>query len=307
MAQESIHLLSPLGRLVRGSMTERQTTDYDGNPYEDGKGPFELGFAVPKADPKVGELLVKIFGHAKAGYASKPHIVQKMEIEWNSGFNAGSFRFKVRDGDKPNKEGRINENTIGHWVFNLSSYLPFKTTYVTNYGLPKFKNAQGVDIEPNTEIPPSLIKIGDYAHVNIGTKVNDKEDHTAGMFMNINAVILAANGPAITGGIDLKTATSGIEGMIGQLPPGASVAPVAAASGLPAQTSAPVQSTGLPGPGGAAPVAGSTGLPGPGGAPTGVPGGLPTASPSNVAPHETFLQGPGGGAAPGGVGLPLPA
>jgi hypothetical protein len=303
MAQETIHLLSPLGRLVRGSLTERQTTDYDGNPYEDGKGPFELGFAVRKDDPHIGGLLGKIYAHAKAGYASKPHIIQKMDIEWQSGFSAGSFRYKVRDGDKPNKEGRINENTVGHWVFNLSSYLAFKTTYVTNYGLPKFKNAQGVDYEPNTEIPPALIKIGDYAHVNIGTRINEKEDHTAGLFMNINAVILAAHGPAITGGIDLKTATSGLEAMMGALPPGASVVPVA---GAPASTGLPAVA------GNVAPVAAANALPVPGGAPA-TQAALPTASPTNVAPHETFLAGPGGGlpggpgVAAAGVGLPLPA
>ncbi|QIG75239.1 hypothetical protein EVC29_010 [Rhizobium phage RHph_Y52] len=299
MAQEMIHLLTPLGRLVRGSVTERAKEDYDGNPYEDGKGPFELGFAVRKDDPHIAALLGKIYNHGKAGYATKPAIVQRMDIEWQSGFNAGSFRYKIRDGDKPNKEGRVNENTVGHWVFNLQSYLPFKTTYVTNYGLPKFKNAQGVDIEPNTEIPPSLIKIGDYAHMNIGTKVNDKDDHTAGMFMNINAVILAAHGPAITGGIDLKTATSGLESMIGTLPPGASVAPVAGAA-----------PAGLPAPAASAPVAGVPGLPAPSTVASPAPG-LPTASPSNVQPHETFLAGPGagvpGGAPAGaGVGLPLP-
>lgn len=297
MAQDAIHLLTGLGRLVRGSTTERAKTDYDGNAYEEGKGPFELGFAVPKNDPGIGDLLGKIFNHAKAGYASSPGIQQRMLVEWQSGFTAGSFRFKIRDGDKPNQEGRQNENTIGHWVFNLQSYIPFKATYVQNYGLPTLKNAQGVDLAPNTEIPPSMIKIGDYAHLNIGVKVNEKTDHTAGVFMNINAVILAAYGPAITGGIDLKTATEGL--VVGALPPGATTAVGAGGTGA----------TGLPSPtNNAAPVAGSTGLPGPGGAGTAGPG--ETASPSNALPsHETFLQGPGGGVgagpgAGGGVGMP---
>lgn len=289
MAQEAINILSGLGRLVRGSLTARQTHDYDNNPYEEGKGPFELGFAVPKSDPKAGEVLTKVYQHAAAAYAANPGIQQRMKIEWESGFSAGTFRFKIRDGDKPNQEGRVNEHTVGHWVINLQSYIPFKCTYVTGYGLPKFKNAQGVDIEPNTEIPPALIKIGDYVHMNIGTKANEKTDHTAGMFMNINAVILAALGPAITGGIDLKSATEGL--VIGALPPGASVAPVA---GLPS-----------PAPANAAPVAAPASLPAPVAANT-APAALPTASPSNVAPHETFLQGPGAvAAAPGGVvGMP---
>lgn len=293
MAQEAINILSGLGRLVRGSLTARQTHDYDNNPYEEGKGPFELGFAVAKTDPKAGEVLTKVYQHASAAYAANPTILQRMKSEWESGFAIGAFRFKIRDGDKPNQEGRVNENTVGHWVINLASYIPFKCTYVQGYGLPKFKNAQGVDIEPNTEIHPSLIKIGDFVHMNIGTKANEKTDHTAGMFMNINAVILAAHGPAITGGIDLKSATEGL--VIGALPPGASVAPVA---GLPATAPA----------GNVAPVAAASGLPAPAGVPA-TQAALPTASPTNVAPHETFLQGPGTTVAPvAAVGMPaLPA
>jgi hypothetical protein len=295
MAQDAIHLLTPIGRLVRGSLTERQKTDYDGNPYEEGKGPFELGFAVRKDDPGINDLLGKIYQHAHAGYGANPTIQQRMLAEYQSGFAMGTFRFKIRDGDKPNQEGRVNENTVGHWVFNLSSYIAFKATYVTGYGLPKFKNASGVDIEPMTEIQPSLIKIGDYCHINIGVKTNDKTDHTAGLYMNVNAVILGAYGNAITGGIDLATATAGL--VIGALPVGASVAPVSG-GGAPAA---------LPNPTGGAPVAAAPVMAAP--APVQAAPGLPapaTASPSNVAPHTQFLQGPGavGGGAP--VGLPIP-
>lgn len=287
MAQEAINILSGLGRLVRGSLTARQTHDYDNNPYEEGKGPFELGFAVPKTDPKAGEILTKVYQHASAAYVANAGILQRMKIEWESGFSAGTFRFKIRDGDKPNQEGRVNENTVGHWVINLQSYIPFKCTYIQGYGLPKFKDANGRDIEPNTEIHPSLIKIGDFVHMNIGTKANEKTDHTAGMFMNINAVILAAHGPAITGGIDLKSATEGL--VIGALPPGASVAPVA---GMPSAAPA----------GNVAPVAAASSLPAPVPA-VSTPAALPTASPTNVVPHETFLAGPGGAPA-GVVGMP---
>lgn len=260
--QEAIHVVSPLGRLTRGSLTERATQDYDGNPYEDGKGPFEVGFAVLKTDPNINEFLGKLYTQAVAGYPNNAQMKQRIDNEYSSGFSMGQFRFKIRDGDKPNQKGQTNQNTIGHWVFNLSTNLPFKTTYTDQYGL-KLTDAMGVTIPARSEIDPKLAKVGDYGHFAISTRVNGKLDGTAGLYLNPNAFMLAGYGEAITGGVSLDEAFASIP--MGTLPTGASVAaPNALPSAAPATQVAPV--------------------PAAGGAPA-----LPTASPTE--PHTAFLNG----------------
>lgn len=276
---EHLHLVSPVGRLVRGSLTERAKEDYDGNPYEDGKGPFEIGLAISKTEASTGTFLGQLYQKA---VQDAPNLKAKIDAEWSSGFTVGAFRFKVRDGDKPNQTtGKVNQNTAGCYVLNLSTMHPSKFTYTDAYGL-KLTDPMGQPIAPRSEIAPSLIKIGDYAHISLSTKYNGKADHTAGLYLSQNAIMLAAYGEAISGGPSLDDAFAALP--VGQLPTGASVA------ALPGNATAP------------APAAATTGLPLPGGspAPAGAPT-LPTAAPSNpaVAPHTQFLN-----AAP--AGLPLP-
>lgn len=272
---EYLHLVTPVGRLVRGSLTERAKTDYDGNTYPEGEGRFELGFAIRKDDPATGEFLGKLYQKAAA---DAPNLKQKIDAEWQSGFTMGAFRFKVRDGDKPNQKGQVNQNTVGHYVLNLSTQLPVKFTYTDQYGL-KLTDVMGQAIPPRTEISPDKIKIGDYAHIAVSVKYNGKTDHTAGIYLSQSAVMLAGYGEAISGGLSLDEAFANVP--VGQLPGGASVASAAPA---PAGMTLP----------NAAPVAPPADAP----APVGMPS-LPTASPTNVQPHTAFLQN-----AP--AGLPLP-
>lgn len=274
---EYLHLVTPVGRLTRGSLTERAKTDYDGNPYADGEGPFELGLAIRKDDPATAEFLGKLYAKA---VADAPSFKAKIDGEWSSGFSMGAFRFKIRDGDKPNQKGQVNQNTVGHYVLNLSTQLPVKFTYTDQYGL-KLTDVMGQPIPPRTEISPDKIKIGDFAHIAVSVKYNGKIDHTAGLYLSQSAVMLAGYGEAISGGLSLDDAFAAVP--MGQLPTGASVAGVTAAPAMGLPT--PVTAAALPTPGGVSM---------PGGAPT-----LPTASPTNVQPHTAFLQ-----AAP--VGLPLP-
>lgn len=297
-----LFLVTPLGRLTRGSLTERAKTDYDGNPYADGEGPFELGLAIRKDDPATGEFLGKLYQKA---VADAPNLKPKIDAEWQSGFTAGAFRFKVRDGDKPNQKGQINQNTVGHYVLNLSTSLPIKFTYTDQYGL-KLTDVMGQAIPARTEITPDKIKIGDFAHVAISTKYNGKFDHTAGLYLSQSAVMLAGYGEAISGGLSIDEAFAAVP--TGALPAGASVTSVGNGvpgvvgsppiSGQPLPTGSangavPSPSNPLPG---AAPATPPAPAPVPGGAPT-----LPTASPTSapVQPHTQFLQN-----AP--VGLPLP-
>lgn len=281
-----LYLVTPVGRLVRGSLTERAKTDYDGNPYAEGDGPFEIGLAIRKDDPATATFLGQLYHKA---VTDAPGLKAKIDAEWQSGFTVGAFRFKVRDGDKPltkgDRAGQVNPNTAGHYVLNMSTQLPSKFTYTDQYGL-KLTDVMGQPIPPRTEISPDKIKIGDFAHVALSTKYNGKTDHTAGIYLSQSAIMLAAYGEAISGGLSLDDAFASVP--TGQLPAGASVAGVTGVASpalptVPGTVAAPAQ----------APVA----APAPGGMPA-----LPTVSPTNgVQPHTAFLQ-----AAPAGGGLPLP-
>lgn len=285
---EYLHLVTPVGRLVRGSLTERTKTDYDGNLYADGEGPFELGFAIRKDDPSVGEFLGQLYTKA---VTDAPNLKAKADMEWQSGFSAGTFRFKVRDGDKPNQKGQTNQNTIGSWVLNLSTTLPSKFTYTDQYGL-KLTDPMGQPIAPRSEIPASMIKIGDYAHIAVSVKYNGKIDHTAGIYLSQGAVMLAGYGEAISGGLSLDEAFATLPGS-GALPAGASVTALPGAS-TSVQTTAAVPAATMPGNGAIA---------APGGAPAGMQQSQ-TASPSMgsapAAPHTGFVQNAVGGT----VGMP---
>lgn len=292
-----LNLVTPLGRLVRGSLNERAKEDYDGNPYPPGEGPFELGFAIRKDDPATGEFLGKLYQKA---ISDAPNLKTRIDGEWQSGFTMGSFRFKVRDGDRPNQKGAVNQNTVGHYVLNLSTNLAVKFTYTDQFGL-RLTDVMGQPILPRTAIPPEKIKIGDYAFLSISAKYNDKMDATAGIFLSQAAVMLAGYGEAISGGLSLDEAFASVP--TGQLPAGASVAAPASLPGIAtpqqqvaqhlaasvAGPAAAYAAPGLPTPN-AAPAAAIGGMPLPGAAPGGQPT-LPTAAPGNLPPpHNGFVQ-----------------
>lgn len=263
---EYLYLVTPVGRLVRGSVNERSAKDYDGNDYAPGTGPFEVGLAISKTDAATGEFLGKLYQKA---CTDAPNLKARIDAEWQSGFagNNGGFKFKIRDGDRPNLKGVVNSNTVGHYVLNLSTTLPLKFTYTDQYGI-KLTDPMGQPIPPRSDISPDHIKIGDYVHIALSTKYNGKIDGTAGLYLSQSAIMLAAYGEAISGGVSLDEAFADIP--MGQLPAGASVAvPNGAAVATPPVTA------GMP--------------------------SLPTASPTNVQPHTEFLN-----AAPAPTGLPLP-
>lgn len=255
MAQEAIIFITPVGRIVWGSVSERATKDYDGKDYAPGTGPYQFGLAIRKDDPGVNDMLGKIYNQAVAGYPNNAAMAQRIQNEWQSGFAGLSFRFKIKDGDKPNAKGQMNDNTKGCWVFSLSTTLDFKAC-----------NAQG------QEISRAEIETGYYVDLNVSVRVNENTDGTAGVYINPNVVRLIAFGEKITGGMSIEDAFKGHAAPT-ILPPGASATPLAPAGGM-----------SVPGaPAAAQPAPTPAASPAP---------GLPTASPSSqVQPHTAFVQG----------------
>lgn len=262
MPQEALRAITPVGRIIWGSVSERATQDYDGNNYEAGKGPFQFGFAVLKTDPAVGGFLGQLYQQAKAGYSNNANMGVRIDNEWNGGFQGLNFRFKVKDGDRPNADGTMNANAKGCWVFAMSTTLPFKCG-----------NAQNVEIDPKT------VKRGYYCDVACSIKINEKTDGTAGIYINPNVVRLIAFGEEIVGGISVEDAFKGHAAPTA-LPPGASITPVAPAGGIPL----PAGATSLPpGQTGNVPSA----LPTPGGIPASVPSAAIPLPQTAVAPAAT--------------------
>lgn len=215
MTQEAIRLVTPVGRIVWGSVHTRSTEDYDGKQYPAGEGPYQFGFAVLKTDPNIGAMLTAIYNQAIAGYQTNPQIVQRIQNEWQSGFTMGLFRFKIKDGDKPNAKNVINPNTKGHWVFSFQTSLPLKCGNTMN-----------------AEIDPSSIKTGYFVDIAMSTKVNGQTDGTAGVYLNPQVVRLIAFGEEITGGPSVEDAFKGHAAPT-MLPPGASATPLAPSNSAP--------------------------------------------------------------------------
>jgi len=322
MSTERVETNTPVGRFVSGSLTEKRSKDLNNAPIPEDKQQFEFGLAIRKDDPGLGPLFQTIQGAAMQGYASNPQIQQRIQ-----GWPQTQFSMKMRDGDQPNAQGQVNQNTAGCFVLYFASSYP-----ITCY------NAEG------TQVDPATFDRGCYMDVYMSIAPNGLTNHQAGIYLNPLALRFIAYGERIAGG-GRHDAAFGNAPVPTNLPPGASMTPVAPAGHAPAAPTAgnaPVGAVpGLPQPGmvsaGTAapganvqhtpPGSGNVGLPGvpQHGAPaTGVPGGMPgmpaagqpgvpTASPSNVPqhpPHNVTGMVTGAPQAPTGApavpGLSLP-
>jgi hypothetical protein len=217
MPQESKRLISPVGRIIWGSVSELNTRDITGKPEPDvEKHAYTFGLAIRKDDPGVGSLLQAFYQQAVAGYPNNQMMTNRIAQEWQSGFAGVAFRFKVKDGDRPlQRTGKPDDNARGCWVISCKTKIPIKCA-----------NAQNVEIDPKT------VERGYFVDVALSIAVNEKTDNTAGLYVNPMVVRLLAFGEKIMGGISIEDAFAGHAAPT-QLPPGASATPVAPAGGIP--------------------------------------------------------------------------
>lgn len=224
--QEKIYAVTPGGRIVWGDPYKKVTTDYDGNPYPEGEGPVEFGLAIRKDAPGIGDLLTKMYQQSINGYPGNNYLQQAINQHFTrlyqpTGIPDTSFRAKIKDGDLPNREGRIDPNQAGCFVIAFKTFQPLKYTH---YG---FEGVFGV---PNDrEISPEHIYTGCYADVNMSFAVNGNTDGTAGLYVNPHAVRLLGNGQRIVGGMSTEQAFAGQAPAY--IPPGASMTPVSPSTG----------------------------------------------------------------------------
>lgn len=248
-------ILTPVGRLVQGSLYKAQTTDAEGKPLVNKSGPaigqprvdFFFALAIPKGaergwhETPWGQKIVA------TGYAAFPQAAQSPTFAW-----------KVTDGDStvPNKKGRKpcdREGYPGHWVLNFSSGFA-----------PKIYNSDG----SQQILEPDAVKLGSYVQVS-GTVAGNGSQSQPGIFLNHSMVALAGYGPEIVVGPDAASVGFG-QGVA--LPQGASATPVVGAFNP-------------------APVPGPAGYPAPVPGPTFAPM-QPAPAPAPIAPNPAFLAVP---------------
>ena len=204
------NLWSGPGRLVQGSLTEKDEKDHLGQPIPPEKQRYFFGVAIPKSDPNFANLWAQLYGMAATDYANVPLVMAQIQ----QGLQARDFAWKIQDGDVPTYDQRtgqlrpIPEHMAGHWI------LKFSTQFEVNCC-----DANNVDISR------ADIKRGDYIDVIFSSSVNEKNDATAGIYLNPIAVRRLGFGQAIGGGAP----ASGVfgKGPAAQLPPGASAIPTA--------------------------------------------------------------------------------
>lgn len=263
-------------RMIGGSCYVGSTHDSKGVLRTYKSGPQQ---GQPRTDYSVGIAIPKTQAH----FGSEPGWGQTIWAEGHAAWPSGQaqrpdFAWKVIDGDStiPNKSQKRpcdQPGYPGHWILWFGGTTP-----------PAVADGRGI---PNTpaawSTEPNLIMPGDYVEVSASVVGNEAE--SPGVYLNIDAICLRGYHPEgrIATRIDLASAGFG-----GQLPPGASVAPVGNA--LPA-TPAPGATPSTPGapPVPAVPAPASYAPP----APAAVP--QPAAPPAPVvvvAPNPAILGAP---------------
>ena len=229
--KEIINFLTPVGRLISGSVTEARTEDSEGRPMVFKSGPnvgqpreeYGIGIAIPKTqqdwklEPWAGPLL-------QAAQRDFPHLFTAPGQLANP---AQAFAFKVTDGDSqvPNTRGNKPcdmEGAPGNWVVWMSNgFAPKLYKWDT-------QSNRAVALAPGEEI-----KRGYYIEAFGSTSGNNAQGNQSGIYINLSMVCLRAYGDEIVSGPSVEQA--GFGG--GALPTGASTMPTA---GTAQQTPPPV-------------------------------------------------------------------
>lgn len=257
--------LTPVGRLVSGSLTEPQKSDHQNKPLTEDKWTFFVALAFPKTTPQwhdepgeLGAVFNALRNAAHDGYKGQ---------EWTM----GGFKWKLDDGDDPKHAGK--EGYAGHWV------LKFGRQY-------SIGPARVYDLNNQEIIDPQRLKRGHYYRISGSSSPNGATGDQAGVYVNMNMVQHCANGQEIVSG---PSASQVFAAAPGQLPPGATASPAAAPS-APPQPQVPGQAPAAPAQAPSAPAQAPSAPPQPAAAPP-QPGAVP-AQPGAV-PAPNFADGGG--------------
>ena len=196
-----MEIMTPIGRIVQGSVWTPQTTDMENRPltYKDGspRVQYYIGLAIEKTNPEWPALWQQIQGAAQ-GFWPQGQIQQ------------ATFAWKVMDGDAQNYADK--EGFQGHYVLKFTSGFPFK---IYN------KELNGVLTEE------TQCKRGDYVRI-AGTIATNGNANKPGIFLNIKAVQWWGYGKEIAGMDYTSTFAAATPGMV---PQGVSNTPIGGGPG----------------------------------------------------------------------------
>lgn len=219
---DRVDILTPVGRLVQGSLYKGSARDIDGNPltFKSGENVgqprvnYFLGVAIPKdgRDWKQTEWGQVIF---QVGATAHPQAHKARDFAW-----------KVVDGDDAtvNIKGKAphdNEGYPGNWILKFSSSFAPKI----------FREENGAYVQV-TEA--NYIMPGDYIQVS-GTVSANTSTQKPGVYLNHSMVAHSGYGVRINFGPDANSVGFGKA----PLPAGAFPTPVASSAPLPASTPPP--------------------------------------------------------------------
>lgn len=229
MPQEFV---TPVGRLVQGSVFDANTTDNKGQPLIVKTGPN-------KGQPTQNHFMAVAFPKTQAAWFLEPDPFWMMIYnEGRQGYpqhfnpqtgacNHPRFAFKVMDGDGVDNDGKPNntkEGFAGHWIVKFSTTICPKGVFNGKY------------LNPQDAAEKNAIKRGHFVRVmgsmrpNIGSEV-------PGIYLNQSGVEWIAYGPEIISGPDALAAFAAAP-KPQQLPPGATMTPPAGAA-MPAMGAVP--------------------------------------------------------------------
>jgi len=303
------------GRYVTGDHDKLRTLDHERKPIEASKQSYDWGVAFPKNDVwawMAGDL----WTYLCAAFANDADGMGRLQQWFQAPGSKGIMSMKIIDGDLPNREGKVNENTAGCFVFYLTSF----GTGVEGANAARMPDVvAGPSADKLVQIPHTDLKRGDYVTIAGSLKPNGNSGANKGIYLNAFTIWKLEDGPAISGGGDPTAAFGGAsiggtydpsQGAGAQFgaPSGTSYAPAAPQTpgSAPAAPAMPAQ--GMPGAQTAAGPSGGANPPAapqmPGAVPTQppAPGGAPAPAPTGHAAPPA----PGGvpGAAPGGTASP---
>lgn len=205
--------LTPIGRLVQGDAMTPQTKDQQGAPLTIKTGPnagqptqrYFIAVAFRKGDPAAEQFIATLRNDARAAWP-----------QWHDATGKCThpkFSNKITDGDGVDDNGKPNatkEGFAGHWVVKFSSSYPPKCFHAGRY-------------QPHEQIQSPLeIRRGYFVRVAGGAETNGNAQKP-GIYVNLNMIELAAQGPEIVSGPDASAVFGGTPA--GAMPAGATPLP----------------------------------------------------------------------------------